>query len=111
MNEEHDLTFEKLEISKRLREAELQLARIASHLESEQGTIDRMLKPLSEQTSALREMTVAHARILHGNGDKGLVLKVNNLENASNLLIWLVGILCTVSVGTIVTASWKLILK
>jgi hypothetical protein len=87
-----DLTLEKLKVDDRLRSVELQLGKLCSHIESEQGNHTRIMNDFNDMIKKLNTIVI-------GNGKIGIIGRLDILEKGEQerkghfKIIW--GTLCT----------------
>lgn len=93
------LSLEKLKINERLHNVELQVARLVSHMESEQGTFARIQAGVDENFRRLTLIIDRHDKIIFGDGTPGMVTKQDRLEQAENTRRWHFGVIWAGIVG------------
>lgn len=76
-----EFTLEKFKVVERLQNLEIQVARLVSHTESEQGTISRFHADIGRILQETKDLISKHDEIILGDTRPGLVMKVDRLEH------------------------------
>lgn len=83
-----DLSLEKLKINERLHEVEIQVARLVSHMESEQGTFVRIQNNVEHNFQRVMQIIERHEKLFFGDGNAGMLTKIDRQEQVEEGRRW-----------------------
>ena len=79
-----EFTLEKFKVVERLQNLEVQVSRLVAHIDSEQGTVTRFHADLNRILEEIKFLVQKHDRIIMGDENPGLNIKVDRLERSSD---------------------------